>query len=138
MYIPAGDECLTLSQMVSFSREINAVLCYAYLGDVTSSVTGDTKAQVFEDAYLEELLEYLRQAGVPGVTYMPTRNTRAQLERVRALADSLGFLQVCGEDINSPRQGFVVKAMDDPIFKNLIDTTWALIDHENGKKRIII
>ena len=45
------------------------------------------------------------------------------------------MIQVCGEDINSPGQSFVVRAMDDPTFKNLIDSTWMLIEHEiNGKK----
>ena len=29
---------------------------YAYLGDVGESVTGDKRAQHFEDAYLDELL----------------------------------------------------------------------------------
>ncbi len=136
VYIPAGAECLPIAGVAEFSRGIGAVMCYAYLGDVTDSVTGDKKAQTFEDAYIDELFAFLKDAGIPGVTYMPTRNTRAQLERIRALADRLGLLQVCGEDVNSPRQSFIVRAMDDPMFKNLIDSTWLLIDNENGKRKI--
>ena len=95
------------------------MLCYAYLGDVTDSVTGDKKAQKFEDDYLDEVMEC-----------MPTRNTPAQLARIRELAERHGFIQVSGEDINSPRQSFVIRAMDNPAFSNLIESTWKLIDHE--------
>ena len=62
---------------------------------------------------------------------MPTRNTTAQLERVRALCDSYGMMQVSGEDINSPSQSFVIRAMENPMFSNLIDSTWRLIENEN-------
>ena len=41
------------------------------------------------------------------------------------------MFQVSGEDINSPRQIFVIKAMENPMFRNLIDATWKLIEHEN-------
>ena len=68
--------------------------------------------------------------GVRGVTYMPTRNTPAQLARIRELAERHGFIQVSGEDINSPCQSFVIKAMENPMFSNLIDATWKLIGHE--------
>ena len=64
-------------------------------------------------------------------TNMPTRNTPAQLERLRGLCDSYGMFQISGEDINSPRQSFVIKAMENPMFANLIDATWKLIEHEN-------
>jgi len=33
-------------------------------------------------------------------------------------------------DINSPRQAFVCKEMQDPKFDNLKESTWALIGHE--------
>jgi len=72
----------------------------------------------------------LFRSGVRGVTYMPTRNTPAQLARIRELAERHGFIQVSGEDINSPRQSFVIRAMDNPSFSNLIESTWKLIDHE--------
>ena len=61
---------------------------------------------------------------------MPTRNTSAQLERLRKLCEKYGMFQVSGEDINSPRQSFITQIMEDPRFQNLIDATWKLIEHE--------
>ena len=131
IFIDATDECPKLADMVKLCDEIDAFLCYAYLGDVGDSVTGDKKAQKFEDDYLEEVFECLKEEGVKAVTYMPTRNTMTQLERLRGLCDEYGMFQISGEDINSPRQIFVIKAMENPMFKNLIDATWKLIEHEN-------
>ena len=130
IFIDATDECPKLPDMVKLCREIDAYLCYAYLGDVENSVTGDKKAQKFEDEYLDDVFECLREEGVGAVTYMPTRNTPAQLERLRGLCDSYGMFQISGEDINSPRQSFVIRAMENPLFANLIDATWKLIEHE--------
>lgn len=131
IFIDATAECPKLPDMVKLCADVDAYLCYAYLGDVGDSVTGDKKAQKFEDDYLDELFECLKEEGVKAVTYMPTRNTPAQLERLRSLCDSYGMFQVSGEDINSPRQSFVIKAMENPMFANLIDATWKLIEHEN-------
>ena len=44
IYIDATDECPKLSDMVKLCKEVDAYLCYAYLGDVGDSVTGDKKA----------------------------------------------------------------------------------------------
>lgn len=131
IFIPATDECPKLPDMVRLCREVDAYLCYAYLGDVGDSVTGDKKAQKFEDDYLDDVFECLREEGVKAVTYMPTRNTPAQLTRLRGLCDQYGMFQISGEDINSPRQSFVIRAMENPMFRNLIDATWKLIEHEN-------
>ena len=131
IFIPATDECPKLSQMVKLCAEVDAYLCYAYLGDVGDSVTGDKKAQKFEDDYLDDVFECLKEEGVKAVTYMPTRNTPAQLERLRGLCDAYGMFQISGEDINSPRQSFIIRAMENPMFQNLIDATWKLIEHEN-------
>jgi len=133
IFIDATDECPKLKDMVKLCAEVDAYLCYAYLGDVGDSVTGDKKAQKFEDDYLDDVFECLKEEGVKSVTYMPTRNTPAQLERLRGLCDKYGMFQVSGEDINSPRQSFVIKAMENPMFANLIDATWKLIEHENKK-----
>jgi len=130
IFIDATDECPKLSEMVKICSEIDAYLCYAYLGDVGESVTGDKKAQKFEDDYLEDVFECLKEEGVKAITYMPTRNTPAQLARLRGLCDQYGMFQISGEDINSPRQSFVIKAMENPMFQNLIDATWKLIEHE--------
>ncbi len=131
IFIDATDECPKLADMVKLCNDVNAYLCYAYLGDVGDSVTGDKKAQKFEDDYLDDVFECLKEEGVKSVTYMPTRNTPAQLERLRNLCDQYGMFQISGEDINSPRQSFVIKAMENPMFQNLIDATWKLIEHEN-------
>ena len=132
IFIDATTECPSLKDMVKLCNEIDAYLCYAYLGDVGDSVTGDKKAQKFEDDYLDDVFECLKEEGVKAVTYMPTRNTPAQLERLRGLCDQYGMFQISGEDINSPRQSFVIKAMENPMFQNLIDATWKLIEHEKN------
>lgn len=131
IYVPATEECLSIADAAALAAKAGAIFCYAYLGDVTDSVTGDKAAQKFEDDYLDELVQFLADTGVNGITYMPTRNTPAQLDRIRSLCDKHGLMQVSGEDINSPRQSFVVKAMDDPGFENLIDSAWELIRWEN-------
>ena len=130
IFIDATTECPNLKDMVKLCNEIDAYLCYAYLGDVGDSVTGDKKAQKFEDDYLDDVFECLKEEGVKAVTYMPTRNTPAQLERLRGLCDQYGMFQISGEDINTPRQSFIIKAMENPMFQNLIDATWKLIEHE--------
>ena len=130
IFIDATDECPKLPDVVKLCKEVDAWLCYAYLGDVGDSVTGDKKAQKFEDDYLDDVFACLKEEGVGAVTYMPTRNTPAQLERLRTLCDQYGMFQISGEDINSPRQSFVIRAMENPLFQNLIDATWTLIKHE--------
>jgi hypothetical protein len=131
VFIDATDECPKLADMVKLCADVDAYLCYAYLGDVGDSVTGDKKAQKFEDDYLDEVFQCLVEEGVKAVTYMPTRNTPAQLERLRGLCEQHGMFQISGEDINSPRQSFIIKAMENPMFQNLIDATWKLIEHES-------
>ena len=133
VFIDATDECPTLSEFVRFAASVNGILAYAYLGDVTSSVTGDKKAQKFEDDDLDELFETIYGAGIRAVTYMPTRNTQPQLDRLRVLCERYGMLQISGEDINSPRQKFIIDKMQEEQFSNLIENTWRLIQHENGR-----
>lgn len=132
IFVDATDECPKLADMVKLCGEVDAYLCYAYLGDVGDSVTGDKKAQKFEDDYLEDVFECLKEEGVRAVTYMPTRNTPQQLDRLRGLCEQYGMFQISGEDINSPRQSFIIRAMEDPKFKNLIDATWTLVEHEKN------
>ncbi len=134
VFIPAMDECPCLSEIVRFAGEVGGILAYAYLGDVTASVTGDKKAQKFEDDYLDELFAVISEAGIRAVTYMPTRNTQTQIERLRTLCEQYGMLQISGEDINSPRQKFTIEKMKEEQFSNLIDNTWRLIRHESGEK----
>lgn len=138
VYIPAKEECMSLDDAVAFGKMIDGILCYPYLGDVGNSITGDKAAQRFEDDFLEELFEVLRDHCIRAITYMPPRNTREQLLRLRGLCERFGMYQISGEDINSPRQEFVCRAMEDPLFGNLIDAAWALIDHERGRRKIIL
>jgi hypothetical protein len=129
-YIPATDECPPVEDVLALSERVGAISAYAYLGDVGDSPTGDKKAQKFEDDYLDDLFGYLRDIGFRAVTYMPTRNTGAQLARVRELCRRMGFFEICGEDINQPRQSFVTEKLREPGFSHLVDATWALIAHE--------
>jgi len=129
-YIDATEELPDVREALALAERIGAICAMAYLGDVGDSVTGDKRAQKFEDDYLDELIDYAANLGFRAVTYMPSRNTRAQLTRLRALCDKYGLFQISGEDINSPRQSFVCEAQRDPEFANLYEATWALIAHE--------
>jgi len=131
-YENAKDECPPVEDLVKLANEVGAIAAYAYLGDVTDSVTGDKKAQKFEDDFLDELFDELAKIGFKTITYMPSRNSKEQLQRVKALCEEHQFFQISGEDINSPRQTFVCEAQRSPEFSNLIDATWALIGHEKA------
>ncbi|MBQ1264192.1 MAG: PHP domain-containing protein, partial [Oscillospiraceae bacterium] len=135
VYLDATDECPNVRDVVELCKRTDSLLCYAYLGDVGESVTGDKKAQKFEDDYLDDVILCLTELGVRAVTYMPTRNTPEQLARLRRLCEEHDLFQVSGEDINSPRQSFIIRAMENPMFSNLLEATWKLIEHEkNGTK----
>jgi hypothetical protein len=129
-YIDATDECPDVRELLALSERMGAISAYAYLGDVGDSVTGDKRAQKFEDDFLDELVEYVAGLGYRAITYMPSRNTREQLRRLRALCEKHSLFQISGEDINQPRQSFVCQAQRDPEFANLYEATWALIAHE--------
>ena len=129
-YIDADEEMPDAVEFVKLAKELGAIPAYAYLGDVGDSVTGDKKAQKFEDDFLPELIEEIKKAGYLAVAYMPTRNTPAQLERISKLCKDNGFFEISGEDVNSPRQKFACAALAKPEHAHLIDATWALIGHE--------
>lgn len=129
-YVDAGAECPHVEEFIRLGKELGAITAYAYLGDVGDSVTGDKKTQAFEDSYLDELAQYLADAGFNAVTYMPARNTISQLTRLMSLCERHGLFQISGEDINSPFQSFRCEALKKPEFKRLITSTWALIGHE--------
>jgi len=130
-YIDAdSDECPDVRELTALGRTSGAIPAYAYLGDVTSSVTGDKRAQKFEDSYLDELFPYLKDVGFAAVTYMPSRNTPEQLSRLKAICKKYGLFEISGEDVNSPRQSFICMSARAPEFKNLRDAAWALIGSE--------
>ena len=132
IYENAAAECPDIRVLVKLAQDAGAICAYAYLGDVTESVTGDKKSQSFEDGYLDLLFETISALRFNAVTYMPSRNTPEQLARLRTLCDRHGMFQISGEDINSPRQSFVCEAMRAPGFENLVDAGWALIGHETA------
>ncbi len=134
-YVDATEECPDVQEVLAFCDRIGAISAYAYLGDIKESVTGDKKAQKFEDDYLEELFAILTELGFRAVTYMPNRNTPEQLQRVQALCRKNSLFEISGVDINSPRQSFSCPEIRRPQFHHLIDSTWALIGHETAATR---
>lgn len=130
IYIPATEECINIKDLVKLADEVGAILCYAYLGDVTNSVTGDKKAAKFEDDFLDELFEMLKEEGVKGLTYMPARNTLEQIERVQGLCRKYGMTEISGEDVNASRQSMICKQLELPQFTHLVDMAWKLVERE--------
>jgi hypothetical protein len=127
---PDEEECPSVFDVVAFANGLGALPAYAYLGDVTESPTGDKKAEKFEDGFLDLLFPELSRIGFRAVTYMPPRNTRSQLERVKGLCSAFGLMEISGVDINSSRQVFSCPEVMLPEFKHLVTSTWALIAHE--------
>ncbi|GHV04653.1 hypothetical protein FACS189485_10460 [Spirochaetia bacterium] len=131
IFIQPGDtECINAKEVCAFADSIGAIPAYAYLGDIAESPTGDKKAEKFEDDYVEELFDELSRLGYRALTYMPPRNTLAQLRRVQRLCAERGFMEISGVDINSSRQSFNCPEILQDDFRHLLDTTWALIAHE--------
>ncbi|GHT81271.1 hypothetical protein FACS1894130_12970 [Spirochaetia bacterium] len=127
---PNESECPPVETVTKFARDINAFPLYAYLGDVGESPTGDKKAEKFEDDYLEDLIPCLKPLGFLGVTYMPPRNTKAQLLRLQGLCRAHELIEVSGVDINSPRHSFNCPGMRMSEFAHLGAATWKLVEHE--------
>ena len=130
-YVDATDELPDVTEFIKMVHENGGCAAYAYLGDVGDSVTGDKKAQKFEDDYIDLLFDVIKELGFDAVTFMPTRNTMEQLDRIMSLCDQHGFFQISGEDINSPRQSFICKAYENPKFDHLVKAAFTLIDYEN-------
>ncbi len=127
---PDGTECVPAEKATAFARSVGAVPAYAYLGDVSESPTGDKKAEKFEDSFLDRLVPRLKEMGYMAVAYMPPRNTREQLLRLRKLCAAHDLMEISGVDINSSRQRFDCPEIRLPEFAHLTDTTWALAAHE--------
>lgn len=127
---PDEEECISVCRAVEFSNTIGAIPCYSYLGDIAESPTGDKKAEKFEDEFLDDLVVEIKRIGFKAITYMPPRNSREQLDRVRRLCREHDLMEISGVDINSTRQSFSCPEILDPAFHHLIESTWALIAHE--------
>ena len=133
VYTPQGDADVyrVTDNSADYSKDgLRTVTLEHVLGALRDSVTGDKKSAKFEDAYLDELMAFLRQRGVKGITYMPSRNTDQQMDRLMGLCDKLGFTQISGEDINSSRQSFICKELAKPKFRHLVDAAWKLVNQE--------
>jgi len=129
-YIDATKECPDVKDVLALSDETGSISTYPYLGDVTESVTGDKKAQKFEDDYLELLFDVIKELGFKAVAYMPTRNSITQIKRIQRFCERYDFFQISGEDINSPRQSFICKLLEKKELHNLVDSAGALVGHE--------
>ena len=127
---PAKAECPDVRDVVAFGNSIGAIPAYAYLGDVAQSVTGDKKAEKFEDDFLVELLDLLVDIGYPAITYMPPRNTPEQMHRLQGLAKERNLMEISGVDINSSRQSMNCPELLQPSCRHLVDSAWALVAHE--------
>ncbi|MDF1566615.1 MAG: PHP domain-containing protein [Spirochaetaceae bacterium] len=128
---PDAAECPSVKEATALADRVGAIPCYPYLGDVGESPTGDKKAQKFEDDWLDLLFAELPKLGFRAVTYMPPRNTKEQLARVKSLCEKTGLMEISGVDINSSRQVFRCPEVTLPEFIHLNDRTWALIAHEH-------
>ncbi len=128
---PEKDECPPVREVTFLADRVGAIPCYPYLGDVGESPTGDKKAEAFEDSWLDELFDELPKLGFRAVTYMPPRNTKAQLARVKDKCAEKDLMEISGVDINSSRQSFRCPEVTLPEFAHLNDRTWALIAHEH-------
>jgi hypothetical protein len=127
---PNHQECFSVFTAIDFARSINAIPAYAYLGDIAESATGDKKAEKFEDEFIDGLVPALKEIGFQAITYMPPRNTIAQLIRLQQLCQASGLMEISGVDINSSRQSFRCPEILMPEFRHLNQSTWALIAHE--------
>ena len=128
---PDAEECPPVKEATALADRVGAIAAYPYLGDVGESPTGDKKAEKYEDDWLDDLFEALPEMGFRAVTYMPPRNTKAQLARVKDFCARKGLMEISGVDINSSRQEFRCPEVTDPDFAHLNDSTWALIAHEH-------
>ena len=126
----AKAECPDVRDVVAFGNSIGAIPAYAYLGDVAQSVTGDKKAEQFEDDFLVELMDLLVDIGYPAITYMPPRNTLEQMHRLQGLAKERNLMEISGVDINSSRQSMNCPELLQPSCRHLVDAAWALVAHE--------
>ncbi|MBN2859010.1 MAG: PHP domain-containing protein [Sphaerochaetaceae bacterium] len=127
---PSRDEIPEVKAVVDFALSIDAIPAYAYLGDIEQSVTGDKKAEKFEDDFLDELVAYLADLGFPAITYMPPRNSKAQMARLQSLCRKYHLMEISGVDINSSRQSFNCPELLEPEAVHLVDSAWALVAHE--------
>ncbi|MEF9863734.1 MAG: PHP domain-containing protein [Christensenellaceae bacterium] len=131
-FIAHGKDSLDVAYVVDYARKLGVIPTYCYLGDVGQSTTGDKKEQKFEDGFLDELFDVVKDLGFEAFAYMPSRNTMEQLLRIIKKCKEYELMEISGEDINQPRQSFICKRQRERVFEHLMDSTWALVGHENA------
>ena len=117
--VEATDELPNVREALGLCNEAGAIPAYAYVG-----------GEAFEDGCLDALLPYLKGLGFRAVTCRPSRNSRAQLERLRALCGQCGLLLLSGEGVCQLGQPFLCEAQRDVAYRSLTDAAWALAAHE--------
>ena len=131
IYIDATEECPNVRDVAKLCNDIDALFfCYAYLGDVTASVTGDKKAQKFEDDYLDDVIACVKAAAsAPSPTCRPA--TRRSSWKDFAVCAAKTACSRFRARISTPRAS---RSSSRPwktrFFPTLIDATWKLIEHE--------
>ena len=133
MYVEAEtEETPDVKTVLPFLNRIGCIPTYIYIGDIRggANTPDDRKVQKFEDDHLEELFECLASYGLRAISYVPSRNDMDQVVRIRQLCRKYGMFEICGEDINQPRQSFICthKTEEDRNFFN--NSTRALVGHE--------
>ena len=121
---PNSAECPPVSDVIALAERVGGIACYCYLGKSGNSPLG-------EDDWLDILFDALPELGFQALAYMPPRNTKEQLERVKRKCREKEMMEISGVDINSSRQMFRCPEVAAPEFIHLHDRTWALIAHEN-------
>ena len=86
--LPDHEECPPVRRIVDFANSIGAIPAYAYLGRRRRQSFFEAAPQ-YEDEYLKLLVPELKKIGFRAITYMPPRNSRRQLLRLRRLCCSL-------------------------------------------------
>lgn len=133
MYVETEiEETPDVRTVLPFLNRLGCIPTYIYIGDTRggSNMPDDRKVQKFEDDHLEELFECLSSYGLRAVSYVPSRNDVDQVMRIRKICRQYGMFEICGEDINQPRQSFICshKSEADRDFFN--SSTRALVGHE--------
>lgn len=131
VYIQADKECPKVQDFLCLAEETGAIPAYCYLGDQNISATGDKKSMEFEDKNLETIIAEVKAMGFKAVEYMPTRNTDEQIIRLKEVCLKYDLFEICGEDINQPRQKFICEKMRQPLFTDAYSNSMALVSHEN-------
>ena len=125
-YIDATDECCSILEFIKVAKDAGSVIVYRYIGDIIQYVMGEYRVEKFEDSFLDELIPELKELGVNGIAYEPSRLTDEQTKRISELCEKYEMIQLSGETIYSVRQSFKNDIFEDEKFTQLKNSAWAL------------